>query len=147
MRNNFILILLSILLLSCGNDDSPDSNNAVNLVGQWKITQRTIDRNENPLGECEPFSIYTYNENGTYSELHYAADANTECLDNPSIEFNGTWQKNSETSYSFTNSSNETSEFFIEFNSNNSFTKTSSSFSNPNDPIIQTITEKFIRIE
>ncbi|GGH38758.1 hypothetical protein IA57_04425 [Mangrovimonas yunxiaonensis] len=147
MRNNFILILLSTLLLSCGNDDSSNPNNTVNLVGQWKITQRTIDGNENPLGECEPFSTYTYIENGTYSELHYTADANTECLDNPSIEFNGTWQKNSETSYSFTNSNDETSEFLIEFNSNNSFTKTFSTLSNPNDPIIQTITEKFIRIE
>lgn len=147
MKNNFILILLSVLLISCGNDDSSDLNEIISIVGQWEITQRTIDGNENSLGECEPFSIYTYNENGTYSELHYAADVNTECLDNPSIEFNGTWQKNSGTSYSFTNSNNETSQFLVEFDSNNTFTKTFSASSNPNDPIVQTIAEKYTRID
>lgn len=147
MKNKFILILLSILVFSCGNDDSSDSNQTERLIGQWKITQRIVDGNQNELGECEPFSVYTYNENNTYTELHYAAVANTECLDNPSVEFNGSWQKNSETSYSFTDSNNETSDVMIEFDSNNSFTITFSALSNPNDPIIQTIAENYNRIE
>ena len=88
----------------------------------------------------------TYSLN-TYTELFYAAVANTECLDNPSVEFNGSWQKNSETSYSFTDSNNETSDVIIEFDSNNSFTKTFSALSNPNDPIIRTIAENYNRIE
>ena len=89
----------------------------------------------------------TYNENGTYLELLYAADEDSECLDNPSIEVNGTWQKINATTYSFTTSNNETSELIIEFNSNDTFQITFSTFSNPNDPAIQTIIETYNRIE
>ena len=93
------------------------------------------------------FGVYIYNANGTYTELHYAAVENTECLDNQSVEFNGSWQKKSETHYCFTDSNNETSDVEIEFDSNNSFTLTFSTFLNPNDPVIHTIVENYNRIE
>jgi hypothetical protein len=147
MKNKFILILLSIIVFSCGNDDSSEANEAERLIGQWKITQRIVNGDQSDLGECEPLSVYTYNENGTYTELYYAAVANTECLDNPSVEFNGRWQKNSENSYSVTGYNNETTDIMIEFDSNNSFTKTFSVLSNPNDPIILVIAENYNRIE
>ncbi|MGB0524223.1 MAG: lipocalin family protein [Flammeovirgaceae bacterium] len=146
MKSKFALILLSIILFSCDDDDSSAVTEG-NLIGQWTIVQRMVDGSEMALGECEPFSIYTYNEDSTYNELHYAAVANSACLDNPSTEFNGTWQKNAGTSYSFTNSNNQTSEVVIEFASNNSITITSSEVTDPNGPVIQTITEKFDRIE
>ena len=98
-------------------------------------------------GKSQPFNIYTYNADGTYSELIYAADANSDCLNNPSVEFTGTWQKNNDTSYSFTNSSNVTSDVAIEFNSNNSFSLTIAALSDPNDPVFQTIVENYSRIE
>lgn len=147
MRTKVLLILLSVILSSCGNEDSSEVNVSATLIGQWQITQRTIDGNDNGLYECEPYSVYTYRVDGTYSELHYAADVGTECLDNPSIEFTGTWQVNSESNYSFTNANDETSEVFIVFDSNNSFTAIVSQLSNPIDPVIQTVAERFIRIE
>ena len=147
MKHKFILILSVILLFSCGDDDSASSSNTDALIGQWKIVQRLINGTQSALEQCEPFNMYTYNENGTYLELLYAADEDSECLDNPSIEVNGTWQKINATTYSFTTSNNETSELIIEFNSNDTFQITFSTFSNPNDPAIQTIIETYNRIE
>ena len=144
MKHKLTLILIAILLCACNSDDASNSNDIERLIGQWRIQQRTVNGSQTALGECEPFSIYTYNENGTYTELHYAADANTDCLDNPSIEFNGSWQNNDGTSYSFTDSNNETSEVTIEFDSNNSFTRTFS-VSSPDGSI--TIVEDYDRIE
>lgn len=128
---------------SCKNDDS---SSIENLIGQWKIVQRTLNGIDYPLGECEPFNIYTYNEDGTYSELIYTAVANSECLDNPNVEFTGTWEKG-DTLYIFNNSNSETSEVIIEFTSNNSFTKTNSGLTFQNEPVISTLIEKFERIQ
>ena len=147
MKNKLLIIIISILLSSCKSDDSPSNNNTEKLIGQWEIVQRNVNGVESLLGECEPFAIYSYNEDGTYSELLYAAVLNSECLDNPSVEFTGTWLKNSDNSYSFTNSNNITSEFIIEFISNDSFTSTFSEFTNSNDPLIGTVVERFNRIQ
>lgn len=147
MKNNYLILILSIIIVSCGNDDGSDNSNTIeNLIGEWKITQRIINGNEDTLGACEPFNMYTSNEDGTYTELLYAAALNSDCLNNTSIEFTGTWQNNNNNTYSFTNSNNITSEFLIEFFSNNSFYKISTALSNPNDPVLATITEKYERI-
>ena len=140
-----LIVLLSLFALACGNDDSTNQDNTELLVGQWNLTQRIINNTQSTLGACEPFSVYTYSEDGTYSELHYAAEINTTCIENQSILFNGTWERNSNGQYRFTNSNSETSEVLIEFDTNNSFVKTFSSISNPNDPVIQTVQERYER--
>ena len=144
MKNKYLILILSALIYSCGNVD--DSNNSENLNGEWKITQRIVNENEDTLGECEPFNVYTYYSNGTYSELFYAAVTNSDCLNNTSIEFTGTWQKGSDGIYTFTNSNTMSSDYLIEFLSDDSFKKTATSLSNPNDPILTTIIEKYTRI-
>ncbi|OUS00995.1 hypothetical protein A9Q86_09630 [Flavobacteriales bacterium 33_180_T64] len=147
MKSFFLILIISFTTISCGNDDDSINNNSEKLIGNWKIIQRLVDNTESTLGECESFSEYSYNQSGTYNELYYAAVINSDCLNNPSIEFIGTWEKNNSNTYSFTNSQNEVSEFTIEFSSNTSFSKTFTSLFNINDPIIQTITEEYIRIE
>ena len=147
MIKRILALIFTVTLFACGNDDDNNtSNNNDALVGQWKITSRTVDGQSVALGECEPFSVYTYNQTGTYTELHYAADQNSDCLNNPSTEFSGTWQKLGSNNYRFTNMTNEALNATIEFDSNNSFTKTFLGFPDIEDEVLNTVIEIYVRI-
>lgn len=142
------LFVILFLNMSCDSgDDSGAAPQTFTIIGTWNISQRTVDEVEEALGECEPVNTYTYNANGSYSEIIYAADqGSTSCLNNPSVEFTGTWTKNFDNSYKFTNSENvvttrniifvNINEFYYEFNVLNSTT----------DPTIATIRETYIKI-
>ncbi len=139
----YILIIYSALLISCSNDDNLDS-----IVGQWAIIERTVNGIDNPLGECEPFGILTFNEDGTFSVLLYVAIANTNCLDNPTSEFTGTWANDNNTyivtSYNIADFEDGLINIIIEFETSNSIVITTSDTSDPNNSF--TVTERYQRI-
>ena len=124
-KNHFMnrfIILISLILVNCGDSyDTPSNPNSI--IGDWSISARSINNQSVTLGECEPFSIYTFNSDGSYSELIYAAVLNSDCLNNPSITFEGTWEALGESNYRFINSS-ETFEATIIFSETSQFTRT-----------------------
>lgn len=134
------LIFLGLILLGCSNsDESVESSNSI--VGEWRITARSVNDQNSPLGECESFSIYTFNSDLSYTELVYAAVVNSDCLNNPSITFEGSWEQLEDNRIRFSNSS-ETFEALISFNGPNQFQRTY----DPEDPVINKLSETFAKI-
>ena len=121
MRSILLTGFICAFLTSCSNDDDNNSGQEFTIVGEWEITQRFINNQEQQLGECEPFTIYRYNSDGTYYERAYAADLNSPCLQNPFIEFNGNWS-NSGSTYTISFTGPNTADIFdVQFISQNSF--------------------------
>lgn len=136
---NRFVILICLILLNCGDSyDAPSNPNSI--IGNWSISARSINEQSVPLGECEPFSVYTFNSDGSYSELIYAAVQNSDCLNNPSITFEGTWEALGESNYRFINNS-ETFEASIVFSGASQFTR----IYDPEDPQISSVSETFIK--
>lgn len=144
MKKFYLLSGILVFLLQNCDSNSSNSANSTSIVGTWKITERTLDGTDVPLGECEPENTYTYNGNGTYLYKLYSADeGSSACLDNPFEEFTGTWTKNFDGTYKFTDSNNEESTYEIKFMSNSEFYYEYTEFSSDTDPTIVTVKETF----
>lgn len=145
-----IYFLSSILFFNTSCDTNDDSGNPLQsftIVGTWNITSRTVDVIEEALGECEPFNVYNYEANGTYIETIYAAvQGSSSCLDNPFVEFTGTWTKNFDDTYKFTNSDNQVSNRTIIFLNANEFYFEYNVISSDTDPTIVIIRETYSKI-
>ena len=144
MKKLFFSCLVAFLtLVSCSSDDSNDSSL---LLGEWKLIERAINGNNDPLGTCELLNRYTFNSDGTYEVLLYAGDEGTDCSEATTFEVNGTWDYNGGDVFSFTVEGEEPNQVEIEFISNDLFAFEFTETSSPEDPVLVTLREVFERI-
>jgi hypothetical protein len=98
------------------------------------------------LGECEAENTYTYNANGTYSYIIYSVvEGSVSCLDNPFEERTGSWTKNFDGTFKFTDSNNEESNYDLKFVSNSEFYFEYTELSSGADPTLVTVRETYIK--
>ena len=130
---NILLILFSLTLISCSDDDSSGSNNEVEITGKWELTEFKVegtlegpDGNEEQqeisttLEDCDPAPTWEFFSSGDLERREFEIDIDDgSCFVGDLIQID-TWESIDDNTIQINEGGdNQTIEFEVIFNGNN----------------------------
>ena len=130
---NTFLILFSLILISCSDDDSSGTNDEVEIVGKWELTEFKVEGTfEGPGGneeqqeisttleDCDPAPTWEFFSNGNLERREFEIDIDDgSCLVGDLVQID-TWERIDDNTIQINEGGdNQTIEFEVSFNGNN----------------------------
>ncbi len=96
------LLVLTLSLTNCSDDDTPETNEVDLIIGKWKLIEKTEDGTELTISGCELENFTEYLSDGKVKDTYYESDSTNigECIE--FIDNSGNWNKISDSKYNIT---------------------------------------------